>query len=79
MEGNNEKESVKLLLDDIHNIYPQSLHLHRVLGNAYGRVKSYEDALEIYEKMILMAKQQDFPNIDYYESLVEREISLLPV
>jgi len=72
MEGNNEKESVKLLLDVIKNLHPESIHLHRVLGNAYEKMGSYKQALEIYKKMILMAKQQNKPGIDYYESQVER-------
>jgi predicted alpha/beta superfamily hydrolase len=72
MEGNNEKESVKLLIDVIHNLHPESIHLHRVLGNAYEKMKSYKQALEIYEKMVFMAKQQNKLGIDYYESQVER-------
>jgi len=72
MEGNNEKESVKLLLHVIKNIYPESIHLHRVLGNAYEKMASYEQALEIYEKMLLMANQQNKLGIDYYESQVDR-------
>jgi len=72
MEGNNEQEAVKLLLDILQNIYPDSIHLHRVLANAYEKMKSYEKALKVYEKMVLMAKQQNKPRLDYYESQVER-------
>jgi len=72
IEGNNEKEAVKLLNDVIKNIYPESIHLHRVLARSYEKMASYEQALKVYEKMISMAKQQNFTNIDYYESQLKR-------
>jgi len=72
IEGNSEKEAVILLKDVLQNMHPQSIHLHRVLARAYEKMESYEQALRLYEKMIVMAKQQNKSGIDYYESQVER-------
>lgn len=72
MEGNNEKEAVKLVNDVIQDMYPESVHLHRVLGSAYEKMGSNKEALKTYKKMLLLAKQQNKPGLDYYESQVAR-------
>jgi predicted alpha/beta superfamily hydrolase len=72
MEGNNEKEAVALVIEVINEMYPESIHLHRVLGRAYEKMGANKEALKTYEKMLLLAKKQHKPGLDYYETQVAR-------
>jgi predicted alpha/beta superfamily hydrolase len=71
MDNGHPKEAVELITDGIKNYFPESIQLHRVLGRAYEKMESYEQALKTYEKMVLLAKQQNSPRLDFFESQVE--------
>ncbi len=72
MEGNNEKEAVQLVIEVIDEMYPESIHLHRVLGRAYEKMGSNKLALKTYKKMLALAKKQHKPGLDYYEAQIAR-------
>jgi predicted alpha/beta superfamily hydrolase len=72
MDSGHPKEAVELVVDGIENYFPESIQLHRVLGRAYEKVGSNEQALKTYEEMVLKAKQQNHPRLDGFENLLKR-------
>ena len=71
MDTGHPKEAVELLIDAIKNRFPESIQLYRVLGRAYEKMESYEQALNAYKKMVLKAKQQNDPKLDGFENMVK--------
>jgi predicted alpha/beta superfamily hydrolase len=72
MDSGHPKEAVELVVDGIKNYFPESIQLHRVLGRAYEKMGSNDQAFKTYEKMVLKAKQQNHPRLDGFENLLER-------
>lgn len=72
LDGGHPQEAVKLLIDNINNNFPESIQLHRVLGRAYLKMESYQQAYKAYEKMVMKAKQQNDPRLDDFENLLEQ-------
>ena len=72
MDSGYPKEAVELIADAIKNNFPESIQLYRVLGRAYLKMESYEQAFKAYEKMVLKAKQQNHPGLDGFEDLLEQ-------
>jgi predicted alpha/beta superfamily hydrolase len=72
MERGHAKEAAVLVKDIIKNMYPESIHLHRVLGRAYEKMNANKEALKTYKKMLALAKQQNKPGLDYYEAQITR-------
>lgn len=72
MDSGHPKEAVELITDAIKNNFPESIQLHRVLGRAYEKMKSYTQAVKTYEKMVLKAKQQNHPRLDDFENQLKR-------
>lgn len=72
MDNGYPKEAIELLDDAIAHYYPNSVQLYRVLGRAYIKLDDYRNAEKAYEKMVLLAKQQNHPRLDGFESLLEQ-------
>ena len=60
------------IIDAINNNYPESIELHRVLGRAYEKMNSYQQAANTYEKMVSLAKDQNNPRLDDYENQLKK-------
>lgn len=72
MDGGHPKEAVELISDAIKNRFPESIQLHRVLGRAYLKMSSYQQAFNAYKKMVMLAKQQNHPKLDSFENLLKQ-------
>jgi predicted alpha/beta superfamily hydrolase len=72
MDNGHPKEAVELITDAINNNFPQSVQLYRVLGRAYLKMESYQQAFNAYQTMVLKAKQQNHPRLDGFEDLLEQ-------
>lgn len=72
MDSGYPKEAVELTVDAIENYFPDSVQLHRVLGRAHLKMEAYEPAYKAYAKMVSLAKEQNHPRLDGFESLLEQ-------
>ena len=72
MFDNKAQQAVDLLLDDIKNNHPTSIKLYGVLSAAYRTLGLKDKTLKVLEKMVSMAKQQNDPQLDRYESSLKR-------
>jgi len=70
LDNGHPNEAVELITDAINNYFPESIQLYRVLGRAYLKMQSYDQAYKAYEKMVLKAKQQNHPRLDGFENLL---------
>ncbi len=66
------QESVKMLLENIKNRYPESIQLYRVLGRAYLKMEENELAIKAYEVMVKKAEEQNSPQLDRFKDTLER-------
>lgn len=72
LDGGHPKVAAKVIGDAIKRSFPESIQLHRVLGRAYLKMGSHEQAIKAYETMVLKAKQQNSPRLDSFENMLER-------
>lgn len=74
LDNGHPEAAVELLKDALKNYHPESFQLYRVLGRAYMKMEDKENTIKSYETMVAKAKEQNDPQLDTWENLLERVI-----